>query len=285
MNVYTAEKQSTTPGAGMFKHVGTSPFAAADRIEGMFAHQRTITFTSQHLVNVHNSSGHIIKTMQLAELLSEFCAFVRQFSIREYSVQFNKPLRLIDLWEDDPIGSAGPNVVDVSSVILDEKMEIQSLFSPFSGVIYPMHVYATFSRNEIKAIRDMYKSNALFQQEFKKRKARSRAIGEDFNQTQYQEIIWLDFTLKLRSWAIAKGYDAFVYSNTKEGDGSDTFITLLSHQLQSTGKSLVFLEEKYLREMPGIIKANLNRCQNTIPEVALHALWGQRNPIPYWAYT
>jgi len=115
-----------------------------------------------------------------------------------------------------------------------------------------------------------------------KRKNRSKAIGEDFSQAQYQEVVWLDLTLKFKNWAINKGYDSFVYSNTKEGNGEDNFITLLPRQLKRTDNELHFIKDLYLNEMPSVIKRMIDRSRSRSSVIVHHALWGQQNPMRYW---
>lgn len=285
MRVYNADKIHSKSESIIFKHLGTNPSVAANRIEGMFAHQAPIVVTHEGDVTVCDTFGIAIKTIGIDEHLLNFCKFVTQFSIYEYTIQTSRPLRLVDLWEDDPIGSAGPNVVDQTLISTSEKKEIQSLFSPFTDVIYPRDVYSALSKNDIKQIKNSYSGNALFEQEFKKRKTRSRAIGEDFRNAQFQEIVWLDYMLKLRSWALKRGYDSFVYSNTKEGDGSENYVTLLPGQLSSTKRAMTFLEEKYLREMPSRFRNMLIAKQHKPLEVTKHTLWVQKDPMVYWDYS
>ncbi len=282
MHLYNADRKNSKNKSFILKHLGTSPIAAAERVEGMFSHQQLCSFSSDFSVNVHDISGNIIQTKTLEQHLVAFCNYVKSFSISEYSTHANRPLRLVDLWEDDPIGSAGPMIVEPSEITLSEQREVQDIFSPFSDVVYPQHIFNVMSKKSIKGIKRHYINNVIFTEELKKRKIRSKAIGEDFSQVQYQEIVWLDLTFKFKAWALCKGYDSFVYSNTKEGNGEDTFITLLPNQLKSTGKIVEFLKEKYLEEMPSIIKEMVNGYRNNSFEVAHHALWGQRNPMSYW---
>ncbi|MDN3523886.1 hypothetical protein QWY79_01230 [Halomonas sabkhae] len=282
MHVYNADRNDSKNKSFVLKHLGISPVSAAERVEGMFAHQKICSIRPDLSVDVHDRSGVVIETKTLEKHLVNFCNYAKQFHISEYLFQPKRPLRLVDLWEDDPIGSAGPMVVDPNEVPISKGGGIKSIFYPFSGVIYPQEVYSKMSKNEIKRIKKSYSNNAVFKEEMGKRKARSKAIGEDFNQAQYQEVVWLDLTLKLRTWALSEGYDSFVYSNIKEGDGEDTFITLLPEQLKSTGNAFKFLEEKYLREMPLAIQEMVNSYHDCSFELIHHALWGQKKPMDYW---
>lgn len=282
VNVYNADRINVKNKSFILKHLGISPVAAAERIEGMFAHQALCSFNHDLSVNVHDFKGKIIESKTLDEHLIDFCKYAKTFSISEYSLAVKNPLRLLDLWGDDPVGSAGPQVVDKDQLTSSQYDEIQKLFSPFTSVIYPQQIFNIMSLKDIKNIKRRYLSNKFFDEEFKKRKFRSRAVGEDFNQAQYQEIVWLDYTFKLKAWALNNGFDSFVYSNNKEGNGEDTFITLLANQFTISGNSLFFQEEKYLSEMPEIIKNMVTSYSNQTFRVANHALWGQKDPMCYW---
>ncbi|MCG9692886.1 hypothetical protein L1D55_14245 [Vibrio sp. Isolate22] len=264
------------------KHLGTSPVAAAERIEGMFAHQKMCSLNSDCSVNTYDSMGHVISRQPLLAHLYEFCSYAKTFDIFEYSLKINTPLRLIDLWEDDPIGSAGPKVVDSSKLTSSLQKEVYALFAPFLGVIYPQHILRVFSFQDIENIKRYYADNKLFINEFNKRKERSKAIGEDFNRSQYQEIIWLDFTIKLKNWALKNGFDSFVYANHKEGNGEDTYVTLIPDQVSYSGTSLEFNEGKYLAEMPQLISEMIINMRNKPLHMANHVLWAQKDPMCFW---
>lgn len=280
--VYNADKKGTKSNNFIMKHLGVSPVAAAERIEGMFAHQNICSFNTDCSVNTFDLMGRLINRQSLMEYLHDFCCHARKFLISEYLLKDSNPLRLVDLWEDDPIGSAGPKIVDSSGLTRSQLKEVHEIFKPFSDVIYPQHIFRFFSSKEIKGIKRQYTSNKLFEHELKKRKQRSKAIGEDFNQAQYQEVVWLDFTFKLKNWALKNGFDSFVYSNNKEGNGEDTYVTLLANQVGYTGKSLEFNEVKYLEEMPELIKRMIGYMDSKQPHVAKHVLWAQKDPMCFW---
>ncbi|SEI12458.1 hypothetical protein SAMN05660691_03960 [Rheinheimera pacifica] len=282
MRVYNADRKESKFNSKIFRHLGTSPVAAAERVEGMFSHQQHCAINLDYSVSIFDILGRVILEKSLEQHLVDFCNYAKTFHISEYCIIANNPLRLIDLWEDDPIGSAGPMVIDKSQISLSEQREIQAIFHPFYSVIHPPHIFNSMSFKDIKAIKRNYLSNILFKEELKKRKDRSHAIGEDFNIAQYQEIVWLDLTFKLKKWALGKGYDSFVYSNKKEGNGEDAYITLLPGQLKSTGIALEFLEDKYLSEMPKVIKEMVDRYRGRSLEKVYHALWGQNDPMRYW---
>lgn len=285
VQVYNADRKGTKSHSFIMKHLGVSPVAAAERIEGMFAHQNICSLNSDCSVNTYDLMGRMISRQPLLAHLHEFCSYTRTFDISEYLLKINNPLRLIDLWEDDPIGSAGPKVVDASELTPSLKKQVNELFTPFSGVIYPQHISRVFSPKDIKDIKGIkryYSTNKLFSSEFKKRKERSKAVGEDFNQSQYQEIIWLDYTFKLKNWALRNNFDSFVYANHKEGNGEDTYVTLVPNQVSYSGASLEFNEEKYLAEMPKLISEMIGNMGNKPLHMANHVLWAQRDPMCFW---
>lgn len=282
MHVYNADKKESKSDCYVFKHLGTTPVAAAERIEGMFCHQQNYAINLDLSVSVLDYFGRVIHEKTLQQHLIDFCHHAKKYSISEYFIATSRPLRLLDLWEDDPIGSAGPMVIEQSQISLSEQKEIQAIFYPFSNVVHPHHIFKAMSLKDIKGIKKHYFNNNIFKTELKKRKERSCAIGEDFIHAQYQEIVWLDLTFKLKKWALGKGYDSFVYSNKKEGNGEDAYVTLFPNQLKQTGNAIEFLEEKYLSEMPDIIKEMVERYRGEPSEKIYHALWGQRDPMCYW---
>lgn len=282
MLVYNSNKKDSKNNNDIFRHLGVSPIAAANRIESMFSHQHKFALNNDFTVTAYDNFSNISHEQTLEQHLANFCSHAKKFSISEYSLGVNRPLRLIDLWEDDPIGSGGPLVVEQSQISSSELKEIQEIFHPFSSVIHPKDIFSRMSKNKIKDIKPRYKNDSVFSAELNKRKKRSVAIGENFNNAQYHEIVWLDFSFKLKEWALGKGYDSFVYSNEKEGNGEDTYITLLPEQLSKTGIVFEFLEDKYLSEMPAILREVVERYRGRPLESVNHLLWGLRDPMRYW---
>lgn len=287
MKVFNASLEGSIKNSPL-THLSTSLSTAAARIEGMFALKERCGFNRGGSISVLDEFNRTIKTKNLEDYLSDFCTHARKFKIYEYVITTKRPLLLVDLWEDDPIGSGGPKVLEQSGLPKRELEKAQALFKPFKDVIYPPHIVGTMTRREIKSIQRSYSQNTIFSKEFKKRKSRYKKINEDFKDIKFSEVVWLDYTLKLREWALRMGYDSFVYKNHKEGNGEDTYVTLLPDQLSITGTTLSFDEQKYLQEMPEIIrqiitKHNSQHSQrsNYQPEV-FNLLWGKRNPAPYW---
>ncbi|TMP88214.1 hypothetical protein CWC05_01895 [Pseudoalteromonas ruthenica] len=279
---YNADRKGSIKNNFIFKHLSSSPVAAAERIESMFAHQETCSFNEDLSVDIRDLLCGYIGTKTLDEHLQDFCEHTREFHISEYALDIKRPLRLKDLWEDDPIGSGGPDVVDIEHLKSSEKEEIKKIFYPFESVIHPNHVFKVMSNRDIKKIKRRYNENSIFKAELKKRKFRSKSIGEDFRKAQFQEIVWLDLTFKLKTWALERGYDSFVYKNFKEGRGEDSFVTLRPNQVKETGKSLQFLEQKYLDEIPSAISIMVQRLKQQNVKLQCNLLWGQQDPMRFW---
>lgn len=279
MNVYNADIKKSNDKNLILKHIGTSPFLAAERIEGMFAHQRTCSFNADLTVNIHDKFMNIISTIPFDEHIDNFCKHAKKYHITEYKMDVSKPLRLLDIWQDDPIGSAGPNLIAPNQLSQYQQDQVNNIFYPYKNIIYPHHVFEIISKRDVKGIIKSYSSNAIFISEFRKRKMRSSFVGEDFKAAEPYEAVWLDLTLKFRAWALENGYDSFIYSNTREGKGEDSCVTLLPKQLIKTGHILEFYEDKYLKEIPALIQ---NILDNKKYMIMNHIMWGKKNPMPYW---
>ena len=145
------------------------------------------------------------------------------------------------------------------------------------------------SKKVIKAIKNKYSSNQLFSSELKKRKRRSISIGEDFKLAQYQEIVWLDLSFKLRNWSINKGYDSFVYANNKEGNGADTYISLLPNQITTSDQHYHFDREKYLSLVPKALqriiidRSRRYKSGENFPPVECGLMWAEQEPFLFWS--
>lgn len=265
----------------ILKHFSTTPGASANRIEGMYSHQEYRAITSNGMVNRLSMQGEVLKSITLDEHIQNFSDFASKFKLYEFTADIKNPLRINDLWDDDPIGSAGPSIVDPDILSKEACTQLHMLFNPFKGVIHPHEIFAHISPKEVKKIKNSYANNALFQQEIKKRKARAKAIGEDFSSAQYQEIVWIDFTLKLRLWALEYGYDSFIYLNEKEGDNTDTIIPLKPNQIITTGKTMAFNKALYLDQIKDRVIQVLNRNQHSVGTLT-HVLWAQEDPMQYW---
>ena len=281
MYFYNVSKEKISNDKFVLSHFGSSPDVSADRIDGMFAHQNSYMIQGDQ-VNVININGILIEKITIPEFTKFFSEFAKKFYIYEYQVKTERSLRLLDLWEDDPIGSAGPEVVDTKNISPAELNEVYKLFEPFNGLIYIDHVelYIRESLINISGLKKKRETNRIFSNKLKERKNRSIAIGEDFGFKSNTELVWQDLTFKLKDWAISRGYDSFVYKNTKEGNGADTYVTLFPDQGSCTGKVFKFCEQKYLAEMPSFIE-KLYRQQNSHC-ILTKLMWGKQDPMRYW---
>lgn len=288
MDVYNGSFKGLKKSNFIFKHLSTSPNASAERIESMFAAQERCALNADFSVDVIDINNNVTKTKTLDEHILEFCDHADKRVINKYKIIARKPLRINDLWEDDPIGSGGPKIADLENFPKAEKQEVAKIFEPFKDVIHPHHIFNIFSKKEIKAIKKKYQNNQLFKAELNKRKNRSESIGEDFKLAQYQEIVWLDISFKLKNWAINKGYDAFVYTNNKEGNGADTYIPILPNQIIESNEYFTFNREQYLSIAPqslqNIIIERKNKYRvgiNTATE-EYGLMWAENSPLSFW---
>lgn len=281
MYFYNVSKEKMSNDKFILSHFGYSPDVSADRIDGMFAHQNTYMILGNQ-VNIININGILVEKISIPDFTKLFSEFAKEFHIYEYQVKTERSLRLVDLWEDDPIGSAGPEVVDTKNISSAELNEVYKLFEPFNSLIYIDHVefYIRKSMINISGLKRKRETNRFFSNKLKERKNRSIAIGEDFGFKSNTELVWQDLTFKLKDWAISRGYDSFVYKNTKEGNGADTYVTLLPNQGSCTGKVFKFCELKYLAEMPLFIE-KLYRQQNS-HSILTKLMWGKQDPMRYW---
>lgn len=139
--VYNADRKDGKKDSFIFKHLGSSPVAAAERIESMFAHQENSSMNDDLSVNIHDLAYRVIGTKSLEQHLHDFCEHTRQFHISEYALDVKRPLRLKDLWEDDPIGSGGPDIVDEEQLTGSEKMKL-GVYSPHSKKSFIPHIFS-----------------------------------------------------------------------------------------------------------------------------------------------
>lgn len=285
MDVYNGQIKSLTESSFVFKHFSTSSNAAAERIESMFASKEKCRLNIDFSVDVLDLMGRVIRSKTFEQHITEFCEHASQCIINKYKIEMKKSLRIIDLWEDDPIGSGGIKIVESDVLSVKEKHEISKIFSPFSDVIHPHYIFECMSKKEIKAIKKKYSSNYLFNSELKKRKNRSMSIGEDFQLAQFQEIVWLDLSFKLRNWSINKGYDSFVYANNKEGNGADTYISLLPNQITKPDQHYYFDKEKYLSIAPkALLQMIMDRSKKHILEIEENGvMWAEQIPFSFWS--
>ncbi len=106
----------------------------------------------------------------------------------------------------------------------------------------------------------------------------------------YHEAVWVNLTLKFRLWTIENGFDSFVYENKNEGQGKDSYVTLLQKQISQATKKYTFNQQKYLdlvspKIRDFMIKLGLNNgAQNTEGAISFepHVFWAGEDPLQFW---
>lgn len=246
MQLFHGSKTGKKPG-DILSHFG-SMLAAAHRLESIFASQEHRAFHARFngfvVLDYH---GQPVRLESFQETLNSFVSYIKTATILKTSVDIKHPLRLKDCWMDDPIGSGGLEIFqDNNDLSGQQREELREIFHPFVGILYPDVVYTLLSPGQIKDIFAQGKNNHYFQNEFKKRKERSIAIGEDFAMAAAHESVWVDLTLKLRLWAIKNGFDSFVYKNEEEGSvGDESYVSLQKNQVSDGVEVYRFLEDKF----------------------------------------
>ena len=136
--------------------------------------------------------------------------------------------------------------------------ELKDLFYPFGKDILSMDIIdSNLSDDVIKSLEKSGRSNPLFGQELDKRKARSLFRGEDWERVKKYEIVWMHYTLKLRTWALVNGYDFFQYKNENEDKGNLSYVTLKANSVGKPIEKFGFDIEK-LRETTAPLFAGLS---------------------------
>lgn len=229
------------------------------RLDSMFGIQNLRVFNGTSFV-VLDSSFRPVREETLEQALQAFLTYAEKTKIFEYDVSIDRPLRLTDCWGDDPIGSGALEIFKGNSSLSEKQRdELKNVFAPFSGVIYPDDVARLLSAEHLKEIQKQGRTNVIYQQEMEKRRGRSRSIGEDFAEAAAQESVWVHLTLKLREWAVANKYDAFVYENLSEGDGDDSYVTLFGdRQIKGVKAQWVFDRELFERTVFPVFLDYLN---------------------------
>lgn len=273
---------------GVLAHLGSFR-AAAVRIESMFVVQKTRIFDGKRL-NVFNGRGDLISAQNPDEALNDFIRFLNKTIITRFNVDINNPFRLIDCWLDDPIGSGAMKILPPRHGLTPENYrKFRNIFFPFNDIIYPDQIKKYLKPEAIKKIHDLGFENEIYRRELAKRKSRYEHIGVDFNVSANHEAVWIYLTLKLREWAMEHGYDAFVYANTKEGLGEDSYITLEDDQLEHAFGRYKFNEKKYRKIVnPQAFKEFLRKTwkENKRSVKASHQksdmFWAGHDPSEFW---
>lgn len=223
----------------------------------------------------------VIGTETPTETLTKFSDFMGTLNITSYELDIATPLRLVDCWEDDPIGSGAMQIFNESSGLNHRQHnEIAALFAPYTDIIYPDHVAGLSSREDIAHMFAEGQKDPVFTQELEKRRARSESLGIPFAFAADQEIVWVSLTTKLRAWALENGYDSFVYQGRHEGKALDCHVTLTDNQFIGKRQSLTFNKEAFLGDALPIFEDYLQSRRTE--RFGTDAYWSGLKPKQYW---
>lgn len=195
------------------------------------------------------NNGSSTTTITPEQFKDAFLESMSAITIYEYEKPKGRTLKLNDVWLDDPIGSAGIDILDVNVLTEKQRTEVMAIFSPFIGVIYPQHVAKVYSKSDISKIYKQITRTKLGRDEMASRKYRSLSLGESWSISKPQETIWTYLTLELRKWALSDGYDYFCYVNTHEKDGSMCYVALSDNTFGKPIARYRFDHERY-NELP-----------------------------------
>jgi hypothetical protein len=273
------------------KHFG-SKLAAAHRLESMFSSQ------SRRAFNLDDGHFHVIdykagstKNESIAEAVSALCQFMSSMVIYQVNVDINNPLRLHDCWQDDPIGSGGLCIFEKNETLsASQRKSLESIFSPFKGVIYPPTVRQLVNPKTVASILKSASGNALLKDQLSQRKERLIAIGQYSKDEMFHEAVWVDLTLKLRLWALENGFDSFVYENTSEGGGEDSYVVLRHNQVENIVGKYLFDSEKYtkaisadfLAYLHSTYSASLVNSTGSKKPIVANLFWANLDPLNFW---
>lgn len=284
ISVFHGSAKNKMPTELALSHLSTSKNAAAERIEALFTGQCYTGITVDGNIEIIDPINHRSEKLTLRRHLTQFQEYLCTCKIYEFELEVLSPLRVEDLWEDDPIGSGGFDITAPSGLGLSERETVKQLFSPYVGVVYPELIWNHCTQSDIERIGKKYRSNRLFKRELKKRYDRARANGEQPGHYEVNEQVWLDLTFKFRAWAIENGYDALVYSNYKEGNGADCYVLLKENSKPKPVRSYKIDLEEYIKKVPErldiqiakmVEKANSGRLPTSL-------LWADLDPKLFW---
>lgn len=224
---------------GICTHFG-SLMAAMHRAETIFAQRETRLLIDGrfHVVGPAWELGRVNGSERLRRIetpqehLRAFASYLNQISVYRVTLGFNKLLPLQDCWDDDPIGSGGLKILGSDPAITDsERMELTKVFYPFSDIIYPQDIQFQLKPSDINRMQREICKNGIFSKQLARRRAK---LGEVvYALDRPAEVVWQFMTMKLRAWALGKGYDGFSYLNSQEGDGDTTFVSLRKDSIKS----------------------------------------------------
>ena len=270
-------------GSAILKHFGSLPSAVNRMVSGFSGHRGLVVSSDGTWLYQPNPLNQA-RLMSSLDVVDEFCLSMKSVSICEYEFDDSRSLTLNDNWMDDPIGSGGMSIFNTESLGIKQLETLWSIFKPFEGPIFPNKLHLKYSRNEIKSIIANLKKDRLGSAELRTRRQRSKYAGENFNDTKYQEAVWVDMTLKLREWCLQNGYSSLCYINNQEGNGENSFVAL-TEDVANQQRSIFFDEKKYLElAAPEFVKSleNFSLFCGSKNYMLEDFVWGQQNPTVFW---
>ncbi|SUO97380.1 hypothetical protein [Suttonella ornithocola] len=279
MKVYQAAKyHDKNP---CLEHFGQSILISMLRISSMFCDKNRIGYDTNGKYIIYDIYTGKIQPITIENLLIKFFNFAKQFTIQEYELDRYNDLRVVDYWEDDPIGSVGLMLIDpkyVSKNDIDNLKNDLSIYLPYLGVNMP-----NYQPNQklVSEILKKRQNDSLFQRELLKRKQRATILSLNFYAREAIELVWLESTFIIKNWAENLGFDIFSYENHSESNGELCFIPLDKHNLVKTNKIFHLSEKYYFKK----VISNLNfilKNRNVHQYDGRYFLWGFENPIQYW---
>ncbi len=241
-------------------HLG-SQIAAARRVETVFNGALIHAVTAANQFNVYDQKGTLLRRETTEDYMKSFSRFAEQRGLYTFTIDFKNPLRLTDCWDDDPIGSGAMAIFKDNDKLTDaERISLQKLFYPFTSVIYPDDVYERLDQEDIHEMQHTITGDPLFKSELRKREERA-SILNPFNPPA--EIVWAAMTMRLRNWALERGYDSFVYENTGESEG-DCYVPLEMPPAKALSGVLKFSGDEYVTQ-------TLSTLQSAFAEAYINA--------------
>ncbi|MDH5723708.1 MAG: hypothetical protein OEY94_10365 [Alphaproteobacteria bacterium] len=262
-----------------FGHLQT----AVERAESLFMNHGNWRMYGDGVFKlVDISTKEIIGSEQPGETLNKFADFMDNVLIGSYDISIEKSLRLVDCWEDDPVGSGAMKIFNERSGLTEQQLEsLQNLFYPYNDIIYPHHVQLFSNDGQIKKMLKEGEKDIVFSRELEKRRVRSEKMGIKFEFVSPQEIVWTALTINLMRWAQKQGYDSFVYEGEYEGSNLDSYVVFSDKQISNCALRAQFRKEAFLNDILPDFSSYV-RDQEDFGQIDTSVLWGGKNVLDYW---
>lgn len=176
------------------------------------------------------------KGKTFSDLFASYADTMEKAEVFNFELRIKKPLTLTDYWNDDPIGSGGPEILRMAhELTLDQRKEAAALFKPFEGIIYPDAPEFWMMAKSVAKLEKEILSDSLFANELEKR--RKKLGPKRFKADFRAEVMWTYYTMKITRWAQKRGYDGFSYYSKREISSLDPFfVSFYPKQIQVSQK-------------------------------------------------